>query len=119
MKFLKKCTVVLFWLLIIALMLMPLGILYQISLDEMKAYQTPEAPELVEVAVGGLAQAYRADVAEFVTVNGVYTSKSYAYMELDPKKASAIRWIVDAGDEIQEGQVMGTRRDKENRNKVS
>ena len=108
MKFLKKCAVALFWLLIVALMILPLGILYQISLDEMAAYQTPEAPKLVEVAVGGLARAYRTDVAEFVTVSGVYTSKSYAYMELDPKKAGTIRWIVDSGDEIQEGQIMGT-----------
>lgn len=107
MRFLKGLFTCVFWLLIIALMVAPLGLIYEISQAEMDLYQTPEAPVLREVSIGDVVQATRADVAEYVTVSGSFTSDSYVYQELDYWYPSEIRWYVGVGDEVQEGQSMG------------
>lgn len=108
MKILRSILTGIFWLLIIALLVAPLGLIWQISEDEMAQYTTPEVPVLRETAVGDVVQAQRRDVKEYVTLSGSFTSTQYAYMELNSRQASAIRWIVGTGDEIQEGQVLGT-----------
>lgn len=113
MKILKSILTGAFWLLIIALLVAPLGLIYQISQDEMAEYATPEVPILRETAVGDVAQATRQDVAEYVILSGSFTSTEFGYMELSSKQASAIRWIVDIGDEIQEGQILGTYKGKD------
>lgn len=113
MKILKSLFVGLFWLLIIALMIAPLGLIYQISNAEMAQYATPSAPVLREVAIGGIAQAYRTDVHEYVTLSGSFTSDAYAYMELEYKNPSIIRWQVYTGTEVQEGDVLGTYKGEE------
>lgn len=107
MKFLKSIVICLFWMLIIALMVAPLGLIYQISQDEMAEYATPTAPVLRETAVGNIAQANRQDVAVYVTVSGTFSSNSYIYQELNQENPGMIRWIVGVGDEITEGQVLG------------
>lgn len=109
MRILKAVLVCIFWLLIIALMLAPLGLIYQISNNEMAEYATPEALVLRETAIGQAVRAYRMDVPEYVTLEGTFTSNTYDYMELSEyKNPSNIRWLVSVGDEIQEGQVIGT-----------
>lgn len=108
MKFVKSIVICLFWLLIIALMVAPLGLIFQISQDEMAEYATPTAPVLRETAVGNIAQANRQDVAVYVTVSGTFSSNSYTYQELNQQNPGMIRWIVSVGDEITEGQVLGT-----------
>lgn len=108
MKIVKKLVSGLFWLLIIALLVAPLGLIYQISADEMEAYQTPETPVLRETSMGEACQAMRIDLRESVRVSGKFVSASYAYMELDQRTPSSIRWLVTTGDEIQEGQTLGT-----------
>ncbi len=113
MKILKSFFVGLFWLLIIALMIAPLGLIYQISNAEMAQYATPSAPVLREVAIGGIAQACRTDVHEYVTLSGSFTSDAYAYMELEYKNPGIIRWQVYTGSEVQEGDVLGTYKGEE------
>lgn len=113
MKILKFILTGAFWLLIIALLVAPLGLIYQISQNEMAEYATPEVPILRETAVGDVAQATRQDVSEYVILSGSFTSTEYGYMELSARQASAIRWIVEIGDEIHEGQVLGTYKDKD------
>lgn len=113
MKILKCILTGAFWLLIIALLVAPLGLIYQISQNEMAEYATPEVPILRETAVGDVAQAARQDVAEYVILSGSFTSTEFGYMELSDRQASAIRWIVDIGDEIQEGQILGTYKGKD------
>lgn len=108
MKILKnilKCT---FWLLILALLVSPLGLIFYISSQEMEAYQPPEAPLLQETAYGAVAQARRQDVEEYITVAGTFVSRACGYMELEQEFPSRIRWDVSVGDEVQEGQVLGT-----------
>ena len=112
MKIVKWILTASFWILIIALLMAPLGLIWQISQKEMEEYATPEAPVLRETAVGGLAQATRQDVPEYISVSGTFISTEYAYMELNTKQASSIRWVVGIGDEVQEGQVLGTYKDE-------
>lgn len=108
MRILKSILGGLFWLLIIALMLAPIGLIYQISQEEMAAYETPTAPVLHETAYGSVVQPTRQDTATTVSVSGVFTSTTYTYMTLNYKNPSDIRWYVSTGDEIQEGQVIGS-----------
>lgn len=108
MKILKSILTAIFWLLIIALLVAPLGLIWQISQDELAQYATPEVPVLRETAVGDLAQATRQDIPEYITISGAFTSTEYAYMELNSRQASSIRWVVSIGDEVREGQLLGT-----------
>lgn len=104
----KRIAKGLFWLLIIALLMAPLWLIFRISDAEMQEYATPTAPLLQETAIGAVVQAKRQDISEYVTVAGDFTSSAYAYMELDHKTAGNTRWTVGMGDEIQEGQTIGT-----------
>lgn len=111
MKILKTIGKILFGLLIFALLVLPLGLLYQVSLDEMRGYEAPESPVLREISVGAPQQAYRMDVKEFATVTGTFTSKKVDFMMLDYNAPGDIRWVVSVGEEIQEGQILGYYRD--------
>ena len=108
MKILKSFLTCIFWLLVIALMVAPLGLIYQISNDEMAQYTTPTAPVLRETAIGSIAKATRQDVAVYVTISGSFTASKSVYQELDYKSPDKIRWLVSHGDEVQVGQVIGT-----------
>lgn len=108
MKFLKKLYKGLFWLLIIALLLAPLALIYEISNKEQEQYKVPDPPKFVESAYGTIVQATRKDIKETVSVSGTFVSESFAYQELDYKTPGNIRWDVSVGDEVQEGQVLGT-----------
>lgn len=107
MTIVKKCAAVLFWLLILALLLAPLVLIFQISRSELAEYQTPERPVLQQAAVGGIAKATRTSVEEYVTVSGTFTSETYVYVEMEFENPGRIRWEVSTGSEIQEGQVLG------------
>lgn len=113
MKIWKKMCKGLFWLFIIALLLAPLGLIYQISSREMEQYQVPEPPQFVVTAYGTVVPAERMDVRDFVTVSGSFVSDASAYQELDDKNIGSARWEVNVGDEVQEGQVLGTCKGKE------
>lgn len=108
MKIIKSLLKAVFWLLIIALLLTPLGLIYEISLRERAAYEPPSAPVIREGAMGASIEAIRQDVNEYVRVSGLFVSREHAYMELAQKNANEIRWNVQVGDEIQVDQVLGT-----------
>ncbi len=108
MKIFKQVCKVLFWILIAALLIAPLGLLYEISNQELEEYQRPTLPALKQMAMGRVVQVTRQDVKEYVTVFGKFTSDESVYQEITVKTPNAIRWDVAAGDEIQEGQVLGT-----------
>lgn len=108
MKIWKQIQKVLFWSLILVLLVAPLGLLYQISEREMDFYATPSMPVLVESSLGEILQVRRENVKEFVSVSGRFVSSENVYQELTVEQPSRIRWEVGNGDEIQEGQVLGT-----------
>ncbi len=108
MNIVKRIAKVLFWVLIIALLVSPLGILYEISQREMAEYQVHALPVLTQTSIGRVLQVTRQDVQEYFTVSGVFQSSESAYQPLTMENPGLIRWEVSAGDEIQMGQVMGT-----------
>ena len=107
MKILKSIMICAFWLLVVALLVAPLGLISQISKDEMAQYTTPTAPVLRETAIGSIAQVTRQDVAVYVTVSGSFTTTNSVYQELDYESPDKIRWLVSHGDEVQKDQVIG------------
>ena len=99
---------VLFTLLVVALLLLPLGLISQISQREMEAYAAPELPELREMAYGDIVETSRMDVAETISVSGAFVSRAYAYQELGSVDSAGFRWEVSVGDEVHEGDRLGT-----------
>lgn len=108
MNVVKRIAKVFFWVLIIALLVSPLGILYEISQREMAEYQVHALPALTQTSIGRVLQVTRQDVQEYFTVSGVFQSSESAYQQLTMENPGLIRWEVSTGDEIQVGQVMGT-----------
>lgn len=107
LKVLSKITKCLFWVLILALLAAPLGLIYEISNREKREYVAPDPPVFVETAYGSIAAAERIDMKESVAVTGTFRSFSYRYMELTQREPALIRWEVAVGDEIREGQRLG------------
>ena len=70
MKIMKSVLKVVFWLLIVALLLAPLGLIYEISVRERAAYEAPSAPVIREGAIGASIEATRQDVDEYVRISG-------------------------------------------------
>lgn len=108
MKYVKKGLAVVFWLLIIALLVAPIGLIVQISREEMQEFATPSAPVLQEVAIGGIYQSISSSVSESFKVSGTFVSAEDGYMELDYETVKDARWSISTGSEIQEGMVIGT-----------
>lgn len=107
MKYLKSALKVFFWVVIIALLAAPLGILTAISQAEMAEYEPPSAPLIRETSIGTPRQSQRMNVKEYIMVNGVFTSNEIGFQELSQAEPEKIRWIVSAGEEVQTGQVLG------------
>ena len=99
---------VLFALLVVALLLLPLGLISRISQREMEAYAAPELPELREMAYGDIVETSRTDVAETIAVSGTFVSRTYAYQELGSVDSAGFRWEVSVGDEVHQGDKLGT-----------
>lgn len=99
---------VLFALLVVALLLLPLGLISRISQREMEAYAAPELPELRETAYGDIVETSRTDVAETIAVSGTFVSRTYAYQELGSVDSAGFRWEVSVGDEVHQGDKLGT-----------
>ena len=108
MKYVKKALAVVFWLLIIALLVAPIGLIVQISREEMQEFATPDPPVLQEMSIGGIYMATRASVSESFQVSGTFVSGADGYMELDYETVKDARWNVGVGSEVQEGMVIGT-----------
>ncbi len=107
MRILKGMLKTVFWLVMLALLVLPVGLIYEISNREMEEYEPPKMPILSDTSYGEVVQAYRTNIEESIMISGQFTSNTYAYMELKQEKPSLIRWNVNVGDEIQEGQVLG------------
>ena len=108
MNIVKRILSAIFWLLIIALLIAPLGLIAEISRQEMQEFATPSAPVLQEVAIGGIYRSEADSASESFKVSGKFVSNADGYMELDYEAVKDARWNISVGDEIQEGMVIGT-----------
>lgn len=102
---LLKC---MFWMLICVLLILPIGLIYQITNNEIKQYMPPDIPKLQETAIGGICQVQRTDIKEYVQLDGVFVSTKFFDIDLDYRQIQDIRWFVNVGEEIQEGQVLAS-----------
>ena len=112
MKFLKFLGKTLLWLLILAILVCPIYLIFRLSAQELAQYETPPPPVILDSAYGDICPAYRGDLHEFVTLNGEFVCHDYAYMELDYKDPSLIRWEVSPGELITPEQVLGWYKDE-------
>lgn len=108
MNIVKKIFSVLFWLLIIALLVAPIGLIVQISKEEMREFATPDAPVLQEVAIGGIYQSQSDSISESFKLSGKFISHADGYMELSYDTVKDARWNISTGSEVQVGMVIGT-----------
>ena len=108
MNIVKRILSAIFWLLIIALLIAPLGLIAEISRQEMQEFATPSSPVLQEVAIGGIYQSIADSASESFKVSGTFVSNADGYMELEYETVKDARWNISVGDEIQEGMVIGT-----------
>lgn len=98
-------------LIVIGLMLLltaPLATIFMLSKAEIKKYEPQPVPPLVEKAYGEIHQVERMDISETIEVEGVFVSTKKIFMDLpwlqNPYNA---RMLVEFGDEIHEGQLIG------------
>lgn len=108
MKILKNIIYTIFWLIIIALLVAPLGLIVHISQEEMQSYEAPTAPQMQQLAVGGIIKSHIGSASEVIKVSGTFVSTTFEYMELDYESVKNARWYVSTGDQIQVGQVIGS-----------
>lgn len=106
MKLLKNIIHILFWLFIIALLVLPLVLIVRLSQEERASYAAPTAPQMQELAVGGIVQSHYGTATETVSVSGTFVSVNYEYMELDYESVKDARWQIRTADELQVGQVI-------------
>lgn len=109
-KVLKFLLRLVFAVLILALLAAPLYLIHRISTEEIKSYKTPEQLVFVDAAFGAPVLAAREDVAEKVYVSGVFVPCETYDMELKGMNPDQIRWSVNPGDEVAEGEVLGVLR---------
>lgn len=107
MKYLRKALKIGFWVLIFAMLIAPIGLLYQLTQAEMAAYEAPASPSIKETSLGTPRQATRMDIQEYIIVKGQFTSNQVAFQMLTQAEPDRIHWIVSLGEEVQIGQVVG------------
>ncbi len=107
MRFLKKLVGAIFWLLILALLIAPIGLIHLTAQEEMAQYAPPDPPLIVDVSLGKPVEAQTRDIQQSVMVSGTFVSGAYEYVELDYKKPGEIRWLKTVGEEIQVGELLG------------
>lgn len=113
MKIKTKLLPILFGIFIIALIFVPTLLIFELSQAEMQEYAAPETPVLREASYGAPVMAERIDIYESITVSGVFVSEQWTDMELEYLHPELIRWNISVGDQVVEGQVIGTYQGKE------
>lgn len=96
------------WLALAAALSAPLVLIYRISTREIAQYAAPKTPEFVDTSYGEPTQARRTDVEESISVSGVFVPCRTVDMELTMWEPDLIRWDVSPGEEVTEGQQIGT-----------
>lgn len=108
MNNLKKLLKIGFWLIILGLLIAPLFCIWRISNFEMRQYDVPDAPILVETAYGGITHAFRKDMWETMEVSGDLVSVAYEDVLINCDQPNLIHWSIEVGSEVEVGQVVGT-----------
>ena len=114
MRWIRKSVKILLGLVIALLFLLPVGALVIISKMEQAQYVAAENEQLQDMAYGKVYEVLRMDVEEFIEVSGSVISTKVSFMELKQyKEPYNIRFIVNVGDVVGEGDVIGYYQGKE------
>ena len=100
MNIVKRILSAIFWLLIIALLIAPLGLIAEISRQEMQEFATPSAPVLQEVAIGGIYQSIADSASESFKVSGnlpVHCRQRVGKLQGQRHLRVQCRWLYGAG----------------------
>lgn len=93
---------------LLLLLIAPLAAIYMLSKAEVKQYEPQPVPPLVEKAYGEIYPVKRIDISETIAVTGVYISTKKFFIELPKfKNPFGTRMLVEHGDEIIKGQLIG------------
>lgn len=114
MRWIRKSLKILVGLVLALLFLLPVGALVIISKMEQAQYVAAENEQLQDMAYGKVYEVLRMDVEEFIEVSGSVISTKVSFMELKQyKEPYSIRFIVNVGDVVGEGDVIGYYQGKE------
>jgi len=93
---------------LLLLLAAPLAAIFALSKAEIKQYEPQPVPPLVEKAYGEICAVKRMDISEAVSVSGTFVSAKKIFMELPSmKNPYGARMLVEWGDEIINGQLIG------------
>jgi hypothetical protein len=102
----KKIFKIFIALFLLALLVAPVILIFLISQAEMAQYKPKAVPRIGELTYGEIMPVFVTDMQETVTLSGVVVSNETIFIELPPK-AAEIRFIVNAGDVVIAGDVIG------------
>lgn len=93
---------------LLLLLIAPIVAIFFLSRAEVRQYRAESVPVLNQKSYGEILSVERMDIEETITVSGTFVSTKKSFMEL-PKLTDSddLRLLVDAGDEIIQGQVIG------------
>lgn len=105
----KNLTKFIFLMVLLIVLLLPVGALYYLSGLEQAEYQDVVYSEvqLKEMSYGTPVQIFRMDVAETITLSGTIISTDVIYEELEFPEPEKLRLLVEPGDLLQEGDLLG------------
>lgn len=104
----KKCFHFLAILFFLCLLLVPIAGIYTLTELEMQQYNDVYVPAVVQKSYGQPMPVKRRDMKEFITVSGTFVSTETFFMELpELKNTYSARFLVEEGDYIEEGMLLG------------
>lgn len=94
--------------LFIALLLVPLVLIWALTNMEMQQYEQVYIPTVAIKSYGDPVPVERRDMKEFITISGTYVSVEQFFMELPRmKNAYSARLLVNIGDYIYKDEIIG------------
>ena len=99
----------------IALLIMPLIMMKQLSEQEINQYTQNNEYEYREAAYGTPRMIERKDVKQYFCFDGMVTSDTYEFIEFKTYEGAEIKSMVSVGDEVKAGDIVAYMAGKEMR----
>lgn len=103
----RKITSVFLMLFFAALLAAPVGALYLISKQEIMLLEEKDILEIQELSYGEPKKLFYGSIGESITVNGTVISREQIFMDIPGYNLDKMRLIVNSGDYIASGWVIG------------
>ncbi len=103
----KKIIKILVGVIFLALFTAPLVMMLKMSQKEMGDVIQNSEYFFEEMAYGMPIAAYRTDMEHYVKTEGIVTSSTYSFIEINAESPSGIRIITDTDNEVHKGEIVG------------